>query len=1236
MGSVTTRIITAGNFIEGFATQATASGTLTLTASSVFLQYFTGTVAGQIVAMPVASTSVLGQQWQLVNNSTASIAVQSSGGNLLQTMAPNSTLTLSVISLAGTDTSSWSIQYIVNNAASSIVSADDLTAMTFKASVYDSLTDSSVSNNTTVDYGTNKTDATLLSVANQYIRLNYDASKTVAASTTTTNLNISAVAAFTVKIGDFAIYGSEVKRITAVASQSSFTTEAFSVAPTLAGQVTISQGIYTKDLNAFAGDGLAPSSAFSTTISQILINYEETAALNDVIFDANVAPIVAYSASSDGTTYSSLTARPTNLSDSYSLLNLPTSGTNLFIRFVANKTSGSGALNLLSYKAFFHRDQSYLDGSVLNQAYCFTDGTGTEINCLTPSVFSGKTRIQVTGFTYPVGVNSGYTNGSIKVYLNGSKIPRFVDSVITPDAYYKEIDQQTIELDSDYSALNFSLELIQDVAVVDNIDVNTSNISYLQEINQQGFQGFVNSSTLITPTTTTGTPAAGTFYSSITNRASIPDLTANLRAQMGIERIMTQQLQQLQSEFGPNGEIVWATPNDLNNQIRFVGPWTVNADSSGQYINTAANSAGYVEIVFYGTGLNLLAYLDTNNRNATVSVDGGAAGANIIPQSASAVLGSRNYSENSLFSLVSGLSLGVHTVKFTQASASFNLPIFGFEILNEASTIKVNPGTSYVNGKKLTLNSQQSLAYNSSFESGTLGTRGGRVIVYQKSDGTIAKAVQPTDAASATLASASHANEEMIRQYHVREFGAGRADDFSSAPTSANYFFLLDDGTTSLRGSSVNVTANSNNQQVLLFQANAAAAVITFVGTGLDILQSDSANGGSDNHTISVDGATAVAMATTGNTTLRTVKIVSGLPYGTHTVKFTRVSAVTFSIGIAAFKVYGPKKPSLPSGAIELADYNIMATYAASSGDFSTGVISTGVLTKSVSREVVLSGSTWSNNIDTGVPSGHSLSSTAINDYIEYSFVGTGIEVAAYQTASGHSMTVQIDGVAYTGAATATTGSTWTSGTSTFAITSGSYCTLQISTLTFGFHKIRVTNATNTTTLYHTKFDIITPIHSPKSNLYGDLQNTLPVGSCAISDNRKTSAIKEVLPTQKAWAQALGILSSPTTTSTSLVPMPDMSLTVKISSNLIKVSYAIQATNTGAGSSTGFQIYIDGVAYGNIKYGTSALASITTTPSDTLLIPVSPGTHKVDLYWTVDSGTGGSNGTRRNMTVEEK
>ncbi len=98
--------LSANNFIQGYATTATAGGTTTLTVSSAQLQYFTGS-SNQTVVLPVVSTLVLGQKFYIINQSSGTITVNSSGGNEIVAMLPTTQLTVTCIGLVSTSASSW-------------------------------------------------------------------------------------------------------------------------------------------------------------------------------------------------------------------------------------------------------------------------------------------------------------------------------------------------------------------------------------------------------------------------------------------------------------------------------------------------------------------------------------------------------------------------------------------------------------------------------------------------------------------------------------------------------------------------------------------------------------------------------------------------------------------------------------------------------------------------------------------------------------------------------------------------------------------------------------------------------------------------------------------------------------------------------------------------------------------------------------------------------------------------
>jgi hypothetical protein len=98
------------NIKIGYATTATAAGTTTLTSASGNKQYFTGTLA-QTVVLPVTSTLALGVSYEINNNSTGTITVQSSGLNTIATIPAGLAATFTVILTSGTTAASWDYEF---------------------------------------------------------------------------------------------------------------------------------------------------------------------------------------------------------------------------------------------------------------------------------------------------------------------------------------------------------------------------------------------------------------------------------------------------------------------------------------------------------------------------------------------------------------------------------------------------------------------------------------------------------------------------------------------------------------------------------------------------------------------------------------------------------------------------------------------------------------------------------------------------------------------------------------------------------------------------------------------------------------------------------------------------------------------------------------------------------------------------------------------------------------------
>lgn len=95
----------------GYTTTATAAGTTTLTVASTTNQYFTG-VTTQTVTLPVVTTlPALGFPFRIVNLSSGTVTVNSSGGNLVATVTANQQVDLTCILLTGTAAASWNVEY---------------------------------------------------------------------------------------------------------------------------------------------------------------------------------------------------------------------------------------------------------------------------------------------------------------------------------------------------------------------------------------------------------------------------------------------------------------------------------------------------------------------------------------------------------------------------------------------------------------------------------------------------------------------------------------------------------------------------------------------------------------------------------------------------------------------------------------------------------------------------------------------------------------------------------------------------------------------------------------------------------------------------------------------------------------------------------------------------------------------------------------------------------------------
>lgn len=95
-----------------YTTTATAAGTTTLDLYSSEIQRFSG-VTTQTVVLPVVTTlTALGKPFYFINDSTGTVTVNSSGGNLVATILGGQRVLINNILLTGTTAASWTVSNI--------------------------------------------------------------------------------------------------------------------------------------------------------------------------------------------------------------------------------------------------------------------------------------------------------------------------------------------------------------------------------------------------------------------------------------------------------------------------------------------------------------------------------------------------------------------------------------------------------------------------------------------------------------------------------------------------------------------------------------------------------------------------------------------------------------------------------------------------------------------------------------------------------------------------------------------------------------------------------------------------------------------------------------------------------------------------------------------------------------------------------------------------------------------
>lgn len=618
-------------------------------------------------------------------------------------------------------------------------------------------------------------------------------------------------------------------------------------------------------------------------------------------------------------------------------------------------------------------------------------------------------------------------------------------------------------------------------------------------------------------------PLIAVPYSTITqlngSTRQMPDPSKTIRPALGRERITVKSISLVEDEKGPNGELIWE-PASKDARVRYCGAWTSDNSGLGQHLITSlANN--FAEISFYGTGLNLILFVDATSRDLRVTIDNGVESGNIYTTSSN-VISNRSYASNIIINVATNLTLGHHTVKIRQQSGSTNFRIFGFEILNQSTQIKIPQGEIFSNGLKFANPALQSIDYNTGFDgSPVLNGKGGRVVTYLTSQGVTGKAIQQVDASALYGSSADHSNEEVLRIMNFREAGVGRTDDFVGLGDGVeDNAFTLSDGTTSLVGDSVRAFSNANFpiNNLYINEINDTGVTFTFVGTGLDAIITFGSSPETIN--IKVDGVAVTTLTFDTLTQYKLKKIVSGLPFGSHTVSILRGGPLLSNfLAVHDLIIYGPKKPSIPSNAIQTGEYYLLSDFNYSNVTGLTSpanlIMPRGVISKGPLREIFYSGS-WSvggtSDIDNDHTHGLITSTTTASDYLEYTFWGTGIEAHLCTSATGtYVATIAIDGV--NNASGTVSGNIVNSGAGAYTTNSTVIqqpARVVFTGLSLGLHKIRITRTSGAGSMNVDSLNVITPIYFPNVN---ESQSMGP----AVQLKTSSSLSKVDMTKAKAW-----------------------------------------------------------------------------------------------------------------------
>ena len=262
------------NIKLGYTTTATAAGTTTLTVSSNYYQRFTGTTT-ETVVLPVTSTLVTGMSYAIENASTGNLTVNSSGGNLVATVIPGTTMVFLCIGTALTTAADWDAEYDEFAAITGTGSVVLSTSPTFTTSIDGGATFSAFASSTSLTLGYGSTAASTTNISTGAVAA--ATTKTInigtgGAASSTTNINLGSSNGGTVTVnkdlvvtGDLTVNGTTTTVNSTTITVDDKNIELGSVVAVTGRTGTITASTNTTTITTTNTNGLIPGMALTKT-----------------------------------------------------------------------------------------------------------------------------------------------------------------------------------------------------------------------------------------------------------------------------------------------------------------------------------------------------------------------------------------------------------------------------------------------------------------------------------------------------------------------------------------------------------------------------------------------------------------------------------------------------------------------------------------------------------------------------------------------------------------------------------------------------------------------------------------------------------------------------------------------------------------------------------------------------------------------------------------------------------